>query len=123
MRPRLNNRWRRPEALIDAGQSTTLFQASFPFPLVLSAATFSDKYGPAERYNFLNLASELCTPVDFVYGQQELDADNSAFADILTDIQAAPWSSPHSVSVIAGANHFYAGRWTELIDVVKQKLL
>jgi alpha-beta hydrolase superfamily lysophospholipase len=57
---------------LEAGQPQMLFPATFPFPLVLSAATFMDKYGPEERYNIVKLARQLRTPVDFIYGQQEL---------------------------------------------------
>jgi alpha/beta superfamily hydrolase len=110
------------DELIAAGQPQGLFQATFPYPLVLTAATFRDKYGPEERYNFLNLASKLNTPVDFIYGQQELDDHNSAFSGIVQDIEAAPWASAFAISVIPGANHFYAGQWPRLIDEVLKRL-
>ena len=111
------------EGLIAAGEPQTLFQATFPFPLVLSAATFLDKYGAAERYNFLKFAKTLQTPIDFIYGQRELDAEGSAFRGIDTDVQNVAWTSPCSVSVIPGANHFYAGCVAQLIEVVRRKLV
>jgi pimeloyl-ACP methyl ester carboxylesterase len=107
---------------LDAGQPQMLFPATFPFPLVLSAATFMDKYGPEERYNIFKLARQLRTPVDFIYGQQELDAGSSAFEGIVDDIQSAPWSAAYTLKVIPEANHFYAGCVSALIDAVRENI-
>ncbi len=111
------------EDLVAAGRPESLFRATFPFPLVLSAATFCDKYGASERYNFLKCAPQLCSPVDFVFGQMELDANNSAFDGIVADIGVANWSSDCTTSVVPQANHFYAGCWSLLSEIVKQKLM
>jgi pimeloyl-ACP methyl ester carboxylesterase len=107
---------------MDANQSHSLFQASFPFPLILSAGTFCDKYGPDERYNILKLADRLRVPVDFVFGQVELDAGTSAFDGLIDDIKITHWPANYSVEIIPAADHFYKGRVDELAEVVARKL-
>jgi pimeloyl-ACP methyl ester carboxylesterase len=107
---------------IEADEPDSLFRATFPFPLLLSAATFCDKYGPEERYNILKLADRLRTGVDFVFGQSELDAGTSAFAGLVDEIHATPWAAEYSVEIIPGADHFYRGRVEELAEVVTRKL-
>jgi pimeloyl-ACP methyl ester carboxylesterase len=107
---------------IDQNQPGMLFKATFPFPFVLSAATFVDKYGPDERYNFLELADRLRTAVDFVYGQQELDDPSSAFDGIVADIQSAAWIAPWTLEIIPDANHFYTDCIARLVEVVRCKV-
>ena len=106
-------------------QSTSTGTSSdltFPFPLVISAATFLDKYGPAERYDFVQLRERLRTPVDFVYGQLELESRTSAFDGIVADIEQLDWPAGSSCQVIPQANHFYQGCVPALIDHVAKSL-
>ena len=112
------------EHWIAAGQPTMLFQSTFPFPLVLAAATFLDKYGPEERYNFLKLADRVTAPVSFIYGGDELLKGGSAFAGIVDEIASAAWPNhPPRVTVVPHANHFYAGCLPALRDAVLQAVL
>jgi alpha/beta superfamily hydrolase len=107
---------------IEADQPRSLFEASFPFPLILSAATFCDKYGPEERYNFLNLANALRIPVNFVFGQAELDTGTSAFEGLVDDIHSTRWAAEYSVDIIPAADHFYKGRVDELAEAVTRRI-
>lgn len=107
------------EHWMSEGRPDMLFQATFPFPLVLSAATFLDKYGPEERYNFLRFSERLATPTCFVYGGEELAAGSSSFEHITEEIHAATWGSDGpTVRIIPDANHFYVGRIAALEQVV-----
>ena len=60
------------EQLVKTGRGDELFPAKFPFPLLISAASYIDKYGPAERYNILNFAGRVTVPALFTYGSKEL---------------------------------------------------
>ena len=102
------------------GKPEMLFLASFPFPLVLSAATYQDKYGPEEKYNFLKWADQIHVPIDFIYGGQELSANNSAFDAIEDDIRQSAWGSTCNVTIIPEANHFYASHPRELSETVRR---
>lgn len=110
---------RAAEQLVREQTPHMLFQATFPFPLVISAATFIDKYGPDERYNFLRFAPRIDCPLLFTFGEQELAEGSSAFADIIGDIDTLDWPNPGLITaVIPGANHFYAGRHQELAEAI-----
>lgn len=110
------------QQLADRGEANMLFQATFPFPLVLSAATYIDKYGPESRYDILQFAPRVGCPVLFVYGGVELENGGIAFAGLPEAIAKLSWSNPPSIEVVPNANHFYAGRFDELSTVLKSGL-
>ena len=39
--------------MVTDGRGEELFTANFPFPLLIAASAYIDKYGPAERYNLV----------------------------------------------------------------------
>ncbi|MFP6658359.1 MAG: alpha/beta hydrolase [Pirellulales bacterium] len=98
------------EQLIAAGHSQKLFQATFPFPFAVSAATYLDKYGPPSRYNFLRFMNRITCPVFFIFGSDELDNGGAAFAGLAADIaQSSGSGPPPRCAVIPDANHLYVG--------------
>lgn len=102
-------------------QPEMLFRASFPFPLVLSAATFMDKYGEEERYNFLRFTERIGTRVDFVFGEDELSDPSAAFDGIVEEIKKSDWGNGlPDVHVIPHANHFYSGQLESLSSLFEQ---
>lgn len=108
------------QQFVAEGSPSMLFRATFPFPLVISAATYIDKYGPGERYNFLKWATQIRCKVAFVFGGREIQSDNPAFSGIVEQIPALPWlGQPASVKIIADANHNYTGCLAELTDLVQ----
>lgn len=110
------------EGLIRDGTPQMLFQATFPFPLVISAATYLDKYGPDERYNFLSFSSRIEQPVLFVFGQLELQDGSSAFDGIVPDIESLQFrAGKPRITVVPDANHFYAGRQRELAEAIRSE--
>ena len=50
------------QQLANAGQSDELFTSKYPFPLLITAGAYIDKYGPVERYNILNYVAALPCP-------------------------------------------------------------
>lgn len=98
------------EQLVKAGRGDELFVAKFPFPLLISAASYIDKYGPAERYNILNFVGRVAVPALFTYGSKELDSGGIAFAGLPEALVKLPDKcGPLDVEVIAGADHNYTG--------------
>jgi pimeloyl-ACP methyl ester carboxylesterase len=98
------------EQLVKAGRGDELFVAKFPFPLLISAASYIDKYGPAERYNILNFVGRVAVPALFTYGSKELDSGGIAFAGLPEALAELPDKcGPLDVEVIAGADHNYTG--------------
>ncbi len=105
------------EQLIGEGKPQKLFRASFPFPLVISAATYVDKYGPASRYNILRFATRIDRPILFVYGAEELEHGGVAFVGMPEAIAELDWpNGPPRIAVVPGANHLYVGSHSKLAD-------
>ncbi len=67
---------RQAEELVAAGQGDTLMSIQTPLPFLVSAASFIDKYGPEENYNFLRYIDRLKIPVLFAFGGIELEEVN-----------------------------------------------
>ncbi len=95
---------------VEQGRPETLFTAQFPFPLLISAGSYVDKYGPGEHYNILEFVGQLNRPALFTFGQLELEQGGIAFAGLPEAIRdRAAESARIGVSTIAGADHFYTG--------------
>ena len=96
------------EDLIRAGKPNELFEARFPFPLLITAAGYVEKYGPAERYNIVNYVPQLACPALFVYGSKELETGPS-FAGMPDTLRGLPGTSPRKVTVVPDADHNNTG--------------
>lgn len=110
------------QRLLSAGQPEMLFQATFPFPLILSAATYIDKYGPKSRYDFLAYSANHRCPILFTFGELELQSGGVAFEGVAADIATATWEIDPTVITIPGANHFYADCFDSLQLMLKRHL-
>lgn len=108
------------EELEAAGNTDQLFRATFPFPLVISAKTYLDKYGRADRYDILRFANRIQCPLHFFYGSEEITKDSSAFRGIIEDLERVTWppNARPEIRVIPGANHFYSGSIAPLLDAI-----
>ena len=95
------------ERMVKEGRGEDFFMAKFPFPLLISASSYIDKYGPAERYNVLNFAGRLSCPALFTYGSKELET-SIAFAGMPEALRSLAHPSLEVV-VIEGADHNYSG--------------
>lgn len=104
---------------LDRGQPETLFQATFPFPILITAAGYLDKYGPEERYNILKVVDRVTCPLLLTYGQLELERGGIAFAGMPEAIleRRQPTQSLQ-VATIPGADHAYTGVYESLTDAI-----
>ena len=95
-------------------------RVKYPFPLLITAEAYLDKYGPEERYNILRFAHRVPCPVLFTYGRRELDSGSVAFQNLPQDLDAMPrGSTPHyECIIIANADHVYAGHEDEVAQHV-----
>lgn len=102
------------EQAVREGRPMTLLDLQFPLPFTLTAAGYLEKYGPDERYNFLNFLAGVSCPVLVTFGSIEV-ATNTAFRDLPETLE--PLARKHGrmqVETIAGADHFYSGTRSEL---------
>lgn len=101
----------RATELVKKGEPDTLMQSSFPYPLLITAGGYLDKYGPGDRYNIIEQIPKLQCPSLFTYGQLELDSGATAFAGIDYAIQQAKRTDQSiKVAVIPDADHNYSGQ-------------
>lgn len=91
------------------GHPDELITVQFPYPLLISAATFLDKYGD-ERYQITQLVDRLRCPTLFLYGSLELEQGGVAFAGLPEAIHSRVTPQQRvTVATLDGADHFYAG--------------
>jgi hypothetical protein len=104
--------------MTQAGKGEELFTSKYPFPLLITAASYIDKYGPAERYNLLNFAHRLPCPALFTYGNKELNEGGVPFAGMPDALLSLPNTDRRTLTEIEGADHFYTGVAPALADEV-----
>ncbi len=110
--------YRQAEDLVRQGKPQALFESKIPLPMAISAAGYVDKYGPEERYNLLRFVRHLNCPTLFTFGSLEVES-NVAFQQLPEEVEA--WKArglPVEVQTIAGADHVYSGKRSELADAV-----
>jgi alpha/beta superfamily hydrolase len=99
----------RAEALVAAGEPAALLDVKFPFPHVISALGYLDKYGPDESSNFLKYLADVPCPALITFGQLELDRE-VAFEGLPEAIaERAPAERMPRVVRIPAADHSYTG--------------
>jgi pimeloyl-ACP methyl ester carboxylesterase len=105
--------------LIDAGAGDRLFEPNVPFPLVISARTYWDKYGAEERYDFLKLLGKVDRPSLFTYGGLELRGEGTPFTGLPERIrEIVGEQSPIATRIVPGADHAYRGvadAWSAMV--------
>ena len=104
---------------MQAGRPTALLDVQLPLPFVITAAGYVEKYGPDERYNYLNFIASVRCRTLITLGELEV-ADNMAFrgaAEALAELRRVP-----SVVTIPQADHFYTKARAELIACIDRWL-
>lgn len=109
----------RARDLIRQAKHSELLTVRTPFPLLISAAAYLDKYGPDEHYNIERFAALVRCPTLYVYGQTELQSGSTAFQGIVESLQSLNYVGPPPVfRVVEGADHFYRDRYAEAASTV-----
>ena len=115
------------EEHIAAGRGGELIEVKSPFPMLITAAGYVEKYGPAERYNLLRFVHQLACPALFTYGGQDLETGGVAFAGMPEALRAtARPNQPLDIITIAAADHMYTGQVeslaTEVVGWLQRRL-
>jgi pimeloyl-ACP methyl ester carboxylesterase len=114
--------YERAEQAVERGQPATLLEVQVPLPMAITAAGYLEKYGPAERYNFVPLLSGLTCPTWITLGGNEVQS-NMAFQGLPEDLQlVSAQRQSVQVAVIPEADHFYTGVRTALVDRIDRWL-
>ncbi len=106
---------------IQSGQGQSLIESQFPFPMLITAEGFVDKYG-GEQYNVLTFCDQLMVRTGLVFGERET-TDNPSFAALPEAFrQFAARGAPFRVELVPGADHYYAGCYAALGQLVEELL-
>lgn len=107
------------ERLVAAGKPGALLDVKLPLPFVITAAGYLEKYGPDERYNYLQFLPGVRCPALLTFGSRELES-NVAFQGAPGELKenARRWPGT-TVRVVEGADHFYTGVRGSLADLVE----
>lgn len=126
--PRLSYRWfqqgptatvfgrtlKEASDLVAQGQGKQLLEVEFPLPMMITAAGYLEKYGPQEKYNFLNHLSKINCPMLFTFGTLEMER-NWAFRDLPEAVREHTGPAQLiDIRTLAGADHFYTNMHSEL---------
>lgn len=95
------------QEMAKSGRGDDLFTGRFPIPQLMTASSYLDKYGPAERYNLLKFAADLPCPALFTYGSKELSG--TPFAGMPDALKSLANGKQRTIEVIADADHVYTG--------------
>jgi hypothetical protein len=100
--------------MVARGEADGLFAIDIPTPLVLTARTYLDKYGPEERYNILTHLPQVQVPLLVIIGSLEgtrpQHPDRFPFGGLAAQVPALAQSHPPlTFQLIPGADHHYTG--------------
>lgn len=113
--------------LCDSGRHDHVMRIRYPMPNWVSAATFLDKYGSADRYDYIRFLEQLdhsqASQVDalWLFGEREVRQGSANFLDAdLNVLEAADrlGQHQHHVSVVSNADHSYRGCEEELKAII-----
>jgi pimeloyl-ACP methyl ester carboxylesterase len=97
----------RATSLTAAGQGDALLEVTQPLPLLITAAGFLRKYGPADPFDSVRILPSVTCPVLVLVGTKSLET--SAAFQGLPEALAALRRPNLTVQTIAGPNITYAG--------------
>jgi pimeloyl-ACP methyl ester carboxylesterase len=119
--------YQRAHQMVAQGEADGLFAVDIPTPLVLTARTYLDKYGPEERYNILTHLPQVQVPLLVTIGSLEgtrpQHPDRFPFGSLAEQVAALAQGHPSlTFQLIAGADHHYTGVREALWAAVEQWL-
>lgn len=105
------------------GRPDKVMKVRFPLPMRISAATYRDKYGSGDTYDYLALASQIGVRLLWTFGQIEVEGGTVNFRD--ADISLADTirrlkggQQLHQIAVIPNGDHSYREARAEICDCV-----
>lgn len=108
---------------VDGGKSDELMKVDFPFPTMMAAGAYLDKYGNSNQYDWLQFANQINVPTQLLFGELEL-AENAAFEGLAEEFAGLQESNPLlNIDIIGGADHFYSARFSQAADCIREWLI
>jgi Alpha/beta hydrolase family len=114
--------YRKADEMVQQGQPGALLDVQLPLPFVITAAGYVEKYGPDERYNYLNFLKSVRQPALVTFGELEA-ANNMAFRGAAEAVEKMRSKGRRlNVTTIAKADHFYSAVRPDLLSSLDQWL-
>ncbi len=94
--------------LCQAGREQELMRIQFPFPTLMAARAYLEKYGPDNRFDWLGMTPKIQRPTLVLFGELELN-ENPAFEGLREELQSALANHPAiEWEEVPRADHFYS---------------
>jgi pimeloyl-ACP methyl ester carboxylesterase len=107
---------------IQEGHPEAMMDVLYPVPLLLTAETFMQKYGPEETYDILTYLPKLHIPTLILIGTEEAQT-MMAFQGLPSQVaKLSAELDPLTFASIPGADHAYTHQRGEVWDIVRQWL-
>lgn len=107
---------------IKEGHPEAVMDVLYPVPLLLTAETFMQKYGPEETYDILTYIPKMSIPTLIMIGTEEAQT-MMAFQGLPTQVaKLADELDRLTFASIPGADHAYTHQRTEVWNIVRQWL-
>jgi len=110
----------RCQALVAEGRSGEVLSVSYPFPMLISAGCYVNKYASGERFNFTTWLDQLPGPLLWMFGQEELAGHQALARGVETLERSLP--TGHRLVMLPEADHFFTGWSREVCLEVEQWL-
>ena len=108
----------------EAGVPEFVMKVRFPLPMWICAATYQDKYGSGDKYDYLAMSNQLRIPTLWTFGQFEVEGGSSNFrsadAELKRQLESASAPVKQTVRVVAEADHSYRGVLAQLSDCIAE---
>ena len=107
---------------VDANQPDRLLNIEFPFPTMMAAGAYLDKYGNTNQYDWLKFIDQIKVPTHLLFGQIELE-ENPAFEGLPEQLRRIQSDNPlFAIDVVEGADHFYSARFSQATEFIRNWL-
>ena len=106
-------------ACVEAGEPDRLIKVEFPVPLLVSAGTYVDKYGPQEQYDVVTRIPQVTAPLLCVVGTAE-PMEQFPFYVLLEEMERLDGEvEGFTFTPIEGANHAYSEHRQEVWEATE----
>ncbi|XZE21642.1 alpha/beta hydrolase [Pirellulaceae bacterium SH449] len=111
--------------MCQSGDGEKVIKVRYPLPTWVSAATFVDKYGSGDKYDYLTRIAAIDQKTIWAFGETEVSHGMNNFrnADLaIRDVIESASTYQHSVTVIEGGDHSYTNKRPQLLHSVRDWL-
>lgn len=98
--------------MLQNGKENDVFQAQYPFPMLISPGCYLNKYVSGERFNFTHWLDSFDCPLYWIFGQDELKSHVALAEGVIQLQQALP--ERHQLKIFPNADHFFTGSTREV---------